>query len=113
AAAAAPAPPRTMSDASFQAVTAVPLSTMRTVPPLGLTSVATSGSAGAESLAAIRDLFPAPISNPAQDAHFLMTLFRGIDQIDAMKRNGRTFLGERTPLDLERARAFRMPERSA
>ena len=57
----------------------------------------------------VRRLFPTPVSDRAKDAHMLVTLLRGVDRIDAMKSD-KPFLGERLPLDYERARAFRMPE---
>lgn len=57
----------------------------------------------------VRRLFPTPVSDRAKDAYMLVTLLRGVDRIDAMKSE-KPFLGERLPLDYERARAFRMPE---
>jgi anti-anti-sigma factor len=63
----------------------------------------------ASPLERVRQLFPTPVSDRAKDAHMLVTLLRGVDRIDAMKSD-KPFLGERLPLDYERARAFRMPE---
>lgn len=57
----------------------------------------------------VRRLFPTPVSDREKDAYLLLTLLRGVDRIDAMKSE-KPFLGERSPLDYERARAFRMPE---
>ncbi|MFO0756492.1 MAG: pyridoxal-dependent decarboxylase [Byssovorax sp.] len=70
------------------------------------------GDLGRE-IAAMRGYFPSPTSSPRDDAYAMWSLLRGVEAIDRMKTAGHPYFGERKPLDLERARGFRLPESPA
>lgn len=58
----------------------------------------------ADVLRQLREAFPTPTSDPRRDAYFVYSIARGLDRVDRMKGE-RPYLGERRPLDYDRARA--------
>ncbi|KYF92729.1 hypothetical protein BE17_47480 [Sorangium cellulosum] len=57
--------------------------------------------------------FPSPHSDRAQDAYLMFTLFRGVDQIDSLKKDGHLLLGKWKELDFEKARSYRIADAPA
>jgi len=74
-----------------------------TAPP------AAPGHTYRDLLPRVRDVFPAPISDPVRDAYFVQSVARGLDRIDDLKSE-RPYLGERVRLDYDAARAATMPD---
>ncbi len=60
----------------------------------------------------IRLAFPQPISNRVHDSYFVHSIMRAVDAVDELK-SVRPILGERTPLDYERARQATIPEKGS
>jgi len=65
-------------------------------PPAG------SGLSYSALLEEARHAFPAPVSDPDKDAFFVHTITQSLDQLDGLKTE-RPYLGERTPVDYDRA----------
>lgn len=63
-----------------------------------------------ELLEKVRTGFPPPVSDPMRDAYFVQTIARGLNRIDDLKTD-RPYLGERSEIDYDTARAQRLPEK--
>ena len=67
-----------------------------------------SGQGYRALLPRVREMFPAPVSDPLHDAYFVQSVARALDHVDQFK-NGHPYLGEQLPLNYDAARTASLP----